>query len=132
MKYKSILGKDFELTAERKEHILTFHPDLKPYFSRLKDVFSNPEEIRISKSDPQVLLLNLYYDKEADVLYFSKGQPSADDISDETEDEMVIRKNPYTQEVTGFTILNFSKRSKKAPNSFKLPVEVNFKQATFI
>lgn len=76
--------------------------------------------------------LNLYYDKEADVLYFSKGIPSAGDISNETEDEMVIRKNPHTQEVTGFTILNFSKRSKKATKSLKLPVEVDFKQTVFI
>lgn len=76
--------------------------------------------------------LNLYYDKEADVLYFSKGIPSASDISDETEDEMVIRKNPHTQEVTGFTILNFSKRSRKTTRSIKLPVEVDFKQTTFI
>lgn len=76
--------------------------------------------------------LNLYYDNEADVLYFSKGSPSAGDISDETEDEMIIRKNPRTKEVTGFTILNFSKRSKKAAKSIKLPVEVDFKQATFV
>lgn len=76
--------------------------------------------------------LNLYYDKEADVLYFSKGMPSASDISDETADEMVIRKNPRTKEVTGLTILNFSKRSKKANKSIKLPVEVDFKQTTFI
>lgn len=76
--------------------------------------------------------LNLYYDKEADVLYFSKGIPSASDISDETADEMIIRKNPHTKEVTGFTILNFSKRSKKTAKNIKLPVEVNFKQTTFI
>lgn len=76
--------------------------------------------------------LNLYYDKKADVLYFSKGIPSASDVSDETKDEMVIRKNPHTQEVTGFTILNFSKRSKKATKSIRLPMEVDFKQTTFI
>lgn len=76
--------------------------------------------------------LNLFYDKEADVLYFSKGMPSASDISDETENEMVIRKNPYTKEITGLTILNFSKRSKQATESIKFPVEVDFKQTTFI
>lgn len=76
--------------------------------------------------------LNLFYDKEADVLYFSKGMPSAGDISDETEDEMVIRKNPHTQEITGFTILNFSKRSKKTDRSIRLPLEVNFRQTAFI
>lgn len=60
MKYKSILDKDFELTSERKKHILNFHPDLKPYFSRLKDVFTEPEEIRVSKSDPKVSVVILW------------------------------------------------------------------------
>ncbi len=76
--------------------------------------------------------LNLFYDQEADVLYFSKGMPSASDISNETGDGMVIRKNPHTQEVTGFTILNFSKRSKKVNKTLLLPVEVDFKQTAFI
>ena len=76
--------------------------------------------------------LNLFYDQEADVLYFSKGKPSASDDSDETEDEVVIRRNPKTKEVTGFTILNFSKRSKRSDQSFKLPLEIDFRQASFI
>lgn len=76
--------------------------------------------------------LNLFYDKEADMLYFSKGTPSAQDISDEVEDEVVIRRNPQTDEVTGFTILNFSKKSKKATGSIQLPVEIDFKQTSFI
>ena len=76
--------------------------------------------------------LNLLYDKEADVLYFSKGKPQPSDISDEAENEVIIRKNPKTREITGFTILNFSKKSKKATSSIKLPVEVDFKQSTFI
>lgn len=76
--------------------------------------------------------LNLYYDQEADVLYFSKGQPKASDVSDEAEDEVVIRKNPKTKEMTGFTILNFSKRSRRVKDSIKLPVEVDFKHSSFI
>lgn len=75
--------------------------------------------------------LNLFYDSEADVLYFSKGVPSKEDISDEAGDEVVIRKNPKTKEVTGFTILNFSKRSKRASNSFKLPIEVDLRQVAY-
>ncbi|MDO8569962.1 MAG: hypothetical protein Q7R97_00055 [Candidatus Daviesbacteria bacterium] len=63
MKYKSVLGKDFELTTERKKHVLNFHPDLKPYFSKITDVFTKPDEIRISKSDPQVLLFYKYFAK---------------------------------------------------------------------
>ncbi len=76
--------------------------------------------------------LNLYYDTEADVLYFSKGKPSAKDESDETADEVVIRTNPQTKEVTGFTILNFSKRSKKTNQNIKLPIKVDFEQVQYI
>lgn len=75
--------------------------------------------------------LNLYYDKKADVLYFSKGEPSKSDLSDELEDEVIIRKNSKTNEVTGFTILNFSKKSKKVRQSIKLPIEVNLRQVSF-
>lgn len=76
--------------------------------------------------------LNLYYDKEADVLYFSKGVPSSSDISDETDSEMVIRSNPKTHEVTGFTILNFSKKSRQTDKSIRLPLEADFRQVPFI
>lgn len=65
--------------------------------------------------------LNFFYDKEADVLYVSKGQPSAKDISSETEDEVVVRKNPNTGEITGLTIINFSKRSSNSDLSLHLP-----------
>lgn len=65
--------------------------------------------------------LNFFYDKEADVLYVSKGRPSAKDISQETEDEVVIRTNPKTGEVRGLTIINFSKRSSKNDLSLDLP-----------
>lgn len=75
--------------------------------------------------------LNLFYDDEADVLYFSKGEPSAMDISDEAADEVVIRRNPRTKEVTGFTILNFSKKSKKASKSIKLPLEVDLRTLSY-
>lgn len=75
--------------------------------------------------------LNLYYDKEADVLYFSKGVPSIEDISDEVGDEVVIRKNPKTKEVTGFTILNFSQKGKKSTKGFKLPIEVNLRPSFY-
>lgn len=76
--------------------------------------------------------LNLFYDKEADVLYFSKGTPSSDDVSDEADDEVIIRRNFKTKEMTGFTILNFSKKSKETDKSITLPIEVDFKQTAFI
>lgn len=72
--------------------------------------------------------LNLFYDFEADVLYFSKGKPSNRDISDEAADEVIVRRNSKTKEITGFTILNFSKKSKKS-SEFRLPLEIDLKQS---
>ncbi len=61
MVYKSSLGNHIELTSERKIHILLYHPDLKPYFSKIKKVLLKPSDIRISKSDPNVLLFYKYF-----------------------------------------------------------------------
>lgn len=54
--------------------------------------------------------LSFYYDREADVLYFSKGNPYPGQESQEMGDDMVVRLNPTTREVEGITILNFSRR----------------------
>lgn len=69
--------------------------------------------------------LNIYYDKGADVLYVSNGKPSAKDETFETEDEIVVRKNPKTGEIRGFTILHFLKRGVKEP-SIALPFQFSF------
>ena len=68
--------------------------------------------------------LNFFYDKEADVLYVSKGRPSAKDISSETEDEIVVRKNSRTGEIRGLTIINFSKRSSERDLSLNIPFKI--------
>lgn len=62
MRYKSSIGKTIELTSERKKHILKFHPDLKPYQDLIKDVLLQPDDLRVSKSDPKVLLFYKYFD----------------------------------------------------------------------
>lgn len=69
MKFKTSLGKTVELTSERKNHIFLFHPDLKPYFEEVKDVLLEPNEIRISKSDPKVLLFYKFFDTILDGKY---------------------------------------------------------------
>lgn len=71
MVYKSCLEKEVALPVERKKHILLFHPDLKPYFSKLKQVLLKPDDIRISKSDSGVLLFYKYFDKIADGKYIA-------------------------------------------------------------
>lgn len=73
MKFKSSLGKTVELSAERKEHIFLFHPDLKPYFKSIKEVVLEPNDIRISKSDPKVLLFYKFFDNILDGKYIMVG-----------------------------------------------------------
>ncbi|MDP3727078.1 MAG: DUF2283 domain-containing protein [bacterium] len=66
--------------------------------------------------------LYYHYDKGADVLYFSEGKPSPRSRSVETEDDVVLRIHPKTKKVTGFTILNFTKRAKRPGVPIRLPI----------
>ncbi len=65
-----------------------------------------------------------YYDAEADVLYFSKGAPDADVITQETGDDIVMRIDPKSGKAVGFTILNFMKRAKDRVASVPLPFQM--------
>jgi len=56
---------------------------------------------------PQGKSVNSYYDEEADVLYVSFGEPMPSESLDTGED-LLIRFNSKTGEITGFTVLNFS------------------------
>lgn len=54
----------------------------------------------------------MHYDPEADVLYVSFGEPKPAeglDIGDNT----ILKVDPDTQEVVGFTLLNVTKRMRK-------------------
>jgi len=66
----------------------------------------------------------LEYDKEGDILYLSKGKLTKADTSEELGDDVIIWKNKKTREVSGFTVLNFSKRSSKKSSNLNLPFEV--------
>lgn len=56
---------------------------------------------------PQNKTVNSSYDEKADVLYVSFGKPKSSEVLDMGED-LLIRFNPSSGEITGFTILNFS------------------------
>jgi uncharacterized protein YuzE len=56
---------------------------------------------------PQGQAVNSYYDHEADVLYVSFGEPRPSEALDTGED-LLIRFDTATGEITGFTVLNFS------------------------
>jgi len=68
--------------------------------------------------------IRYFFDKEADVLYFTQRKPSAKDISREIEEGIIVRVDPKTKEVIGFTILNFLKRQIKTP--IRLPLSAEF------
>ena len=69
--------------------------------------------------------LYYFYDKIADVFYLSQGKPSAKSISQETSDDVVLRLDPKTKKVKGFTILNFSHRLSKKNIPVELPIFAN-------
>lgn len=65
------------------------------------------------------------YDRDADVLYCSFGEPR-EAISVETQSGIIVRKDPENEEVIGITIVNFFKRFAENPN---VPVDVPLEEA---
>ena len=61
--YQSSIQKRIILTEERKQHILDFHPDLKPYFNKISEILNKPDEIRKTNEDKNVLIFYKFYDK---------------------------------------------------------------------
>ncbi len=55
-----------------------------------------------------------FYDKEADVFYFSSGAAKANDETVEASDDVLLRLDSKTKRVRGFTLINASKRSAKS------------------
>ncbi len=52
--------------------------------------------------------VNLLYDSKADVCYLSFGEPTPS-ICEEVDKGVLVRLKPETGEVTGITIIDFSK-----------------------
>ncbi len=71
--------------------------------------------------------LNLLYDKDADVLYVSLGHPEYTDYV-ELDDNFVLRLDPETKEIVGFTIIDFGARfaQKEPPSS--VPLKATFER----
>lgn len=55
-----IIGR-IELTKERENHIVINHPEIKLHLSKFKKIIKNPDEIRISRFDKNVLLFYKYF-----------------------------------------------------------------------
>lgn len=67
----------------------------------------------------------MFYDIEADVLYVTKGHPQYTDYV-EYGDNIILRFDPNTKELVGFTITDFSLTFKKRDAGIRLPFGVNF------
>lgn len=66
-------------------------------------------------------MIKYFYDKEADVFYFSDGAPRATDETVEAKGDVLLRVNPRTKHIRGFTILNASRRTQSARTPASLP-----------
>ncbi len=68
--------------------------------------------------------LDFLYDREADVLYVSKGHP---DYTDYQElDDLVLRLDPRTKEIVGFTIIDFEGRFARNHAPVTIPLKATF------
>ncbi|HYL64002.1 MAG TPA: DUF2283 domain-containing protein [Candidatus Methylomirabilis sp.] len=62
-------------------------------------------------------LLKINYDPQGDVLYCSFGEPR-EAIGVETDEGIILRQDPETDDVVGITVVDFSKRFQKNPGNF--------------
>lgn len=66
----------------------------------------------------------LEYDKDDDILYVSRGALTKQDSSEELGDDVIVWRNKKTNQVSGFTVLNLSRRASKRSAKIDLPFEV--------
>jgi len=71
--------------------------------------------------------LKFFYDKEGDVLDIAIDDPT-ESISKELENDMIMRLDPHTDEIVGFTILNFEERFEHLDSSETLHIAATFSQ----
>ena len=61
MRISDYLGNQIELTVERWHHIIAEHPELKKLRNRLSEILSDPDLVKRSRRDKDVLLYYRYY-----------------------------------------------------------------------
>ena len=68
--------------------------------------------------------ITLSYDKDADVLYISEGKPRQA-ICQMVDRGVIIRKDPKTKKIIGFTVLDFISNFSK-PKARSMPIGAHF------
>lgn len=69
--------------------------------------------------------LKIVYDREADVLYVTRGRPEHTDYVEYTDD-VILRFHPETKQLVGFTLVDFSQHFAKKDSDIALPFGVDF------
>jgi uncharacterized protein YuzE len=93
-------------------------------------ILGPPVELTV-EGRPHPMKANIQYsfDREADILYLSRGDLSLEVESGEIGDNIIVHRDRTTDEVVGFTLLNFLKRAGEGRERVTLPVEASFKVA---
>ena len=69
--------------------------------------------------------MKIFYDQEADVLYVTRGKPEYTDYV-EHSDDVILRLDPETKRLVGFTIIDFSQHFAKQESDISLPFGIDF------
>jgi len=64
-----------------------------------------------------------FYDKNNDIMDISIGKPKVA-ISEEVDDDIVVRLDPKSREILGFTIINFANVFLKRFATKEKPIEL--------
>lgn len=64
--------------------------------------------------------MRVSYDVQNDVLYLSYGKPR-EAISEEAEDGVWVRQDPWSDEIVGVTVIDFGRRFEQPGASLILP-----------
>jgi len=81
--------------------------------SEFNDIFGDRIELTAERRDHRMAKgISFYYDKEGDVLDISVDE-TREAISEEISEDFFVRKDPKTNEIVGFMILNFGNRFQK-------------------
>jgi uncharacterized protein YuzE len=72
-------------------------------------------------------LLHMYYDRGGAILYLSVGEPRPA-ISEELEDDILVRLDAQTGEIVGLTVFNFSSRFESPDSRQSFPVTINLQK----
>ncbi len=71
--------------------------------------------------------LRFLYDREADVFYVAAGHPEHTDYV-ELDDDFILRIDPQTKKVVGFTIVDFAAHFAQREPPLSAPLKAEFEQ----